>query len=209
MERITVYPDTPHLRTLASAINALEKGELAIYPTDTVYGIGCSIYKKKAIEQLYLIKGKSKFEHMSMLCNSIHQAADFVHISNTAYRILKRCFPGPYTIILPAKNCFSKLMLTRQKEVGVRIPGLAISQLLVEEMGHPILNTSVIFGEYKAGIELYSEFNTQNKYTNAASIMLDAGPLKEAGESTVFKINSMNEIEILREGKGDIDILYR
>lgn len=209
MERITVYPDTPHLRTLTSAIDALERGELVIYPTDTVYGIGCSIYKKRAIEQLYQIKGKSKFEHMSILCGSIHQAAEFVQISNTAYRILKRCFPGPYTIILPAKNCFSKLMLTRQKEVGVRISGLAICQLMVEELGFPILNTSVIYGKYETADEAYSEFDVSNEYTNAAGIMLDAGPLENAGVSTVFQINAMNEIEILREGKGEIDILYR
>lgn len=208
MERYPAHVETPHQRTLKRTVEALQQGELVIYPTDTVYGIGCSLYCKSAIDSLYKLKGKSKFEHMSILCSSIQQAAEYVRISNRTFRLLKKCFPGPYTIILEAKNNITKMMLSRQKEIGIRIPDTPLCQSLIEMLGHPILNTSVKSGESEDEHDVYASLSQPNPYTDAAAIFLDAGPLPGSGASTVLRI-IRDEIEVLREGKGSLDILHR
>ncbi len=139
---------------------------------------------------------------MSIICNSIQQASQYVRISNFEFRILKRCFPGPYTIILAATREIPKLMLVRKKEIGVRIPENLTCQMLVDGLGHPILNTSLNPDDYQE-----PELEIAEKYDHVAEIMLDAGPIPDSGESTVLKIFA-NEIEVLREGKGDLEILY-
>ena len=205
MIRHQIHIENPHTRIMARAVEALQSGGIIIYPTDTIYGIGCSIYKKNAIEKLYKIKGKSKFESMSMICGSIQQAAEYVHISTFTFRFLKKCFPGPFTIILQAKHQVAKLMLSRQKEIGIRIPDSQVCQLLVKELGHPILNTSLTTAEDDESF--YPDFGSDDHYTEAAEMMLDAGLLEEFIESTVLRIKE-SEIEIIREGKGDIERLF-
>ncbi len=204
MERYEVFAENPDSRVINEAVEKFKKGALIVYPTDTVYGIGCSVFNKNAIEKLYKLKGKSKFEPMSLICNSIQQASDFAKISNTTYRILKKCFPGPFTIVLEAKNGFTKLMLSRQKEIGIRIPDNFICQTLVEALGHPILNSSLIVSEHDG---LYENIEISDEFSQQAEIMLDVGPISGSGESTVLQIKE-NEIEILREGIGDINLLY-
>lgn len=208
MERYPAHVDTPHQRTLKQVVEALQRGELVIYPTDTVYGIGCSLYQKNAIDRLYKLKGKSKFDHMSILCSSIQQAAEYVRISNRTFRLLKKCFPGPYTIILEAKNNITKMMLSRQKEIGIRIPDTPLCQSLIEMLGHPILNTSVKTEDSEDEHDLYESLSQPNPFTEVASIFLDAGPLPGSGASTVLRMID-DEIEVLREGKGSLDVLYR
>jgi tRNA threonylcarbamoyl adenosine modification protein (Sua5/YciO/YrdC/YwlC family) len=202
MIRYEIHIENPHNRTINKAVETLQNGGIIIYPTDTVYGIGCSIFKKKAIEKLYKIKGKSKFDPMSMICSSIQQASEYVYIDNFTFRTLKKCFPGPFTIILKAKNQITKLMLSRQKEIGIRIPDCRVCEMLIEELGHPILNTSMI--DFEEDLSYYPEWDSRDQYTNSAELMLDAGPFSDALESTVLRIRD-SEIEILREGKGDIE----
>jgi len=186
MIRHQIYIENPHIRIIHRAVEVLKDGGIVIYPTDTVYGIGCSIFNKNAIERLYRIKGKSKFESMSMICASIQQASEYVHISNYTFRILKKCFPGPFTIILQAKHQIAKLMLSRQKEIGIRIPDSPLCQVLVDELKHPILNTSVTTPE--DDLVFYPDFDANDAYTEAAEMMLDAGPYYETIESTVARI---------------------
>lgn len=204
MVQFEIHNATPHTRIIQKAVDSLEKGGSIIYPTDTLYGVGCSIYKKSTIDRLYKIKGKSKFSPMSIICNSIQQISEYAHVSNSAFRILKRCLPGPFTIVLEARHGIAKLMLSRQKEVGVRIPDNPVCQMLVESLGHPILNTSLDL--YHEGYAPEDEALTQ-KFMDFADIMLDAGPLDDAAESTVVKIRR-DEVEVIREGKGDLDLLY-
>lgn len=203
MVRFEVHLETPHMRVIQKAVEALREGQLVVYPTDTVYGIGCSIYNKRAIEKMYRLKGKSKFEAMSLICDSIRQASKYVHISNYTYRILKRCFPGPFTIILPATREIPKLMLSRRKEIGIRIPESRICSLLVSHLEHPILNTSAGLSE---DYIVHGQHAFDNELFNDVDIFLDAGPLTDAQSSTVVSIVN-DELEILREGKGDIDLL--
>ncbi len=205
MLRLEIHNQNPQQRILSQAVDALKRGEIVIYPTDTTYGVGCSIFNKKAIEQLYRIKGKSKFDHMSMICSSIQQAADFVKISNDAFRLLKKCSPGPYTIILDAKKNIAKLMLSRQKEIGVRIPATPVCRDLVELLGHPILNTSYDPDVADFPNNLYNSFDENNPFTLTASVLLDAGPMVDGEHSTVIRFVN-DELELLREGKGAIDI---
>lgn len=201
MRHLKIFLENPQLRAVEEAREALENGGLIIYPTDTVYGIGCSIYHKKAIEKIYRLKGKSKFEPMSIICESIQQMARFARISNHAFKIIKHCTPGPYTFIMDATREIPRLMLSRRKEVGVRLPDSKICIALVRALGHPILNSSVsdhdvlLFNNPAGIVETYEK---------SVDVMLDGGKLADAGESTVIKLNDP-EVEILREGKGSLD----
>ncbi|MEL6823200.1 MAG: L-threonylcarbamoyladenylate synthase, partial [Calditrichota bacterium] len=132
----------PNARFINRAVEMLETGSVVLYPTDTVYGMGCSIYQKKALERLYRIKGKSPSDPMSLLCDSIQQASGFVKINNFAFKILKRCMPGPFTIILEATRETPKLLLGKKREIGIRIPDSETCRLLVEGLGHPLINSS-------------------------------------------------------------------
>ncbi len=203
MVRFEIHLTTPHQRLIHKAVEALQEGQIVVYPTDTVYGIGCSLYQKHAIEKLYRLKGKSKFEPMSIICNSIQQASHYVRISNYTFRILKRCFPGPFTIILPATREIPRLMLTRRKEIGIRIPDNQVCMQLVNELEHPILNTSAGLSE---NYLLHGQHDFNNELLNAVDIFLDAGPLPDKQGSTVVRIVN-DKLELIREGKGDIETL--
>ncbi len=206
MKRLPIHLENPQQRNLLQAVDALKNGELIIYPTDTNYGIGCSIFQKKAIEKLFNLKGKSKFDHVSMVCASIQQASDFVKISNQAFRLFKKCFPGPYTIIVPAKNNIPKLLLSRHKEIGVRIPDSPVSLALISGLGHPILNTTYEVDPLMTPEEVYYSFNDNNPFTQAVAVILDAGPMAANGQTTVIRFVA-DQLELLREGLGPVDHL--
>lgn len=201
MIRYKVFLENPNRRSIQKAVEALEQGKLIVYPTDTVYGIGCSIYQKNAIELIYQIKKKSKFDPMSLICSSITEASQYARISNFAFRILKRCLPGPYTFILPATREIPRLMLSRRKEVGIRIPKSNVCMALLEALGHPIINTSV----NQSSDELLNDpREIATRYNGWVDVLLDAGSLPDAQESTVISLMN-DEIVILREGKGEVE----
>ncbi|MEJ2636696.1 MAG: L-threonylcarbamoyladenylate synthase, partial [Calditrichia bacterium] len=143
MNRYFVHPENPNKRSVDKAIEVLENSGIIIYPTDTVYGIGCNLYDKRALERVYRLKGKSKFESMSLIVKDIRQASTYARISNQAYHTLRHCLPGPYTFILPATREIPKAMLSKRKEVGIRIPDNNVCHLIIEEFGNPLVNTSV------------------------------------------------------------------
>jgi tRNA threonylcarbamoyl adenosine modification protein (Sua5/YciO/YrdC/YwlC family) len=204
MIRYKVHLDNPHNRSIQKAVEALENSELIIYPTDTVYGIGCSINEKQAIEKIYWLKGKSKFEPMSIICASIQQASIYAKISNFSYKILRRCFPGSFTVVLEATREIPKLMLSRRKEIGIRIPDNKVTTEIVNGFGPAILNTSV---------NLYHEqiINDPDvifeEFDGKVQVMLDGGILPDAEESTVIRLVD-NTVEVIREGKGNLQNLY-
>lgn len=203
MIRYLVHPVNPHKRPIEKAVNALQNMELVIYPTDTIYGIGCSINSKRAIESIYRLKGKSKFEPMSIICSSIQQASQYAKISNFSYKILRRCFPGPFTVILEASREIPKLMLSKRKEIGIRIPNSNVTTELVNNLGHAILNTSVNFD----GSEVLNDpIIIAERFRDKIGIMLDAGILTDAQQSTVIRLVN-DEVEVVREGKGDLQAL--
>jgi len=203
MIRYRVHLENPHRRSIQKAIEALENGQLIIYPTDTVYGIGCSINNKSAIENIYRLKGKSKFDPMSIVCSSIRQASTYVKISNHAYKILRRCFPGPYTFILEATREIPRLMLSKRKEMGIRIPDNRVAIETVNVLGHAILNTSVNI----EGNEILNNPDAiADRFYRRVEIMLDGGILPDAEESTVISLVN-DSLEVIRAGKGDLQKL--
>ncbi|GAB4366806.1 MAG: L-threonylcarbamoyladenylate synthase [Calditrichia bacterium] len=204
MLRLKVHTANPHTRSIARAVEILENGGIIIYPTDTVYGIGCSIYNKHALERLYRIKGKSKFDPISIIVNDIHQASQFARISNFAYRILRRCYPGPYTFILPATREIPKIMLSKRKEVGIRIPNSRVCNALVEMSMKPLVNTSVNMAPDEI---LNDPYEIQQRYQNVVDLFLDAGWLPDPRESTVISLID-DTVEVLREGKGDVANIF-
>lgn len=204
MIRFKVYPDNPHKRAIEKALEILEDGGLIIYPTDTVYGIGCNLYRKSALEKLYHLKGKSKFDPVSIIVKDIQQSSQFVRISNYAYRVMKHCLPGPYTFILPATREIPRTMLSRRKEVGVRIPDSKVCGALLESFQRPVVNTSV---NLSADVLLNDPDEIERQYQHKVDLMLDVGWLPEAVESTVCSLID-DDLTILREGKGTVTKLF-
>ena len=141
---ISLDPDNPEIWYLIDAIDVIRKGGVMAYPTDTVYGLGCDLFDKKAIERIYQIKKMPKRKPLSFICSDLKHISEYAHISNKAYRLMKRLLPGPYTFILPATHKVPRLMLTKRRTVGIRIPDNKICMELLAQLGNPIISTSLI-----------------------------------------------------------------
>jgi len=143
---LQIHPENPQGRHVKTAVGILQNGGTIIYPTDTVYGIGCSIFNSSAIERIYLLKRQEKSKTFSFICSDLSHISEYAKVSNSAYRLMKQLIPGPYTFILPASRLkqLPKSMISKRKTVGIRVPKNPTCQLLVKELGHPILNASVL-----------------------------------------------------------------
>ncbi|MBD0776471.1 threonylcarbamoyl-AMP synthase [Maribacter sp. ANRC-HE7] len=203
-ELIKIYEENPNPKEIAKVIKVLRKGGLIIYPTDTVYGLGCDITNTRALEKIARIKGvKLAKSNWSFICADLSNLSDYVRqIDTSTFKILKRALPGPYTFILPGSSNLPK-DFKKKKTVGIRIPDNAIAQTLVRELGNPIVSTSIYdedeLLEYTTDPELIYE-----KWNNLVDIVIDGG-YGDNVASTVIDL-SEEEPEILREGKGSIDI---
>ncbi|MBN2364798.1 MAG: threonylcarbamoyl-AMP synthase [Calditrichaeota bacterium] len=204
MLRFHIHLKNPHKRIIMNAVEVLQNGGLIIYPTDTVYGIGCDLYNKGALQRIYTLKKKSKFDPVSIIVKDIQQASLYARISNYAFKIMKHCLPGPYTFILPSTREIPKTMLSKRKEVGIRIPDNEVCHTLIENMNHPLVNTSVNMNPDEL---LNDPEEIERRYQNSVDMMLDADWLHEAHESTVVSLIN-DEVVILREGKGDVQKLF-
>jgi len=203
-EFIKIYNENPNQKAIDQVVKVLKNGGLVIYPTDTIYGLGCDITNNKALEKIALIKGvkleKAKF---SFICNNLSHLSDYVkQIDSTTFKILKRALPGPYTFILPGSNNLPKVF-KKKKTVGIRIPDNTIIRTLVENLGNPIVSTSIRDDdeilEYTTDPELIFE-----KWGNLVDVVIDGG-FGDNQASTVIDLT--NDPMVLREGKGSIDIL--
>ena len=204
-EFIKIYEENPNPKEIKKVVNVLRKGGLVIYPTDTVYGLGCDITNTKALEKIAHIKGiKLEKANWSFLCADLSNLSDYVRQIDTAtFKILKRALPGPYTFLLPGNNNLPKVF-KKKKTVGIRVPDNAIAKALVEELGNPIVSTSIHdedeMLEYTTDPSLIYE-----KWENLVDIVIDGG-YGDNVASTVIDLSG-DEPEIIREGKGSIDIL--
>ncbi|MCD4784371.1 MAG: threonylcarbamoyl-AMP synthase [Candidatus Eremiobacteraeota bacterium] len=196
---ISLDPDNPEVWYLIDAVEILRKGGVAVFPTDTVYGLGCDLSKKKSIERLYQIKKMPRRKPLSFICSDLKDIAKYAHVSNMAYRLMKRLLPGPYTFILPATHKVPRLMLTNRRTVGIRVPDNKICIELVQQLGNPIISTSLILDEDEPISDPFEIFDT---YGNQIDLVIDGGVLR-AERSTVVDLTN-NSPEIIREGKGDI-----
>ena len=201
-EIIKIYEDKPSEAAIKKVVAVLKDGGLVIYPTDTVYGLGCDITNSRALEKLAKIKGiKLEKANFSFVCSSLSNLSDYVkQIDTSTFKILKRALPGPYTFILPGNNDLPK-EFRKKKTVGIRVPDHHIPQLIVEKLGHPIASTSIKDDddviEYSTDPELIAE-----KYNNLVDIVIDSG-YGDNVPSTIVDLTS-GEPEILRQGKGEI-----
>jgi tRNA threonylcarbamoyl adenosine modification protein (Sua5/YciO/YrdC/YwlC family) len=187
-----------------NAVHVLQNGGLIIYPTDTVYGIGCSLYNKSALERLYHLKKKSKFDPISIIVKDIQEASRYARISNHSFRLLKHCLPGPFTFILPSSKEIPKIMLSKRKEVGIRIPDNKVCTTILENFDYPIVNTSA---NLTADESLNDPDKIQKYFEHQVDLMLDADWLPDAQESTVIDLTG-DEMSILRKGKGNPEMIF-
>lgn len=198
---IKIHAKNLSSRQIKTVVECLYDGGIIIYPTDTVYGLGCDIFKSKAVEKIALIKGiKKEKANFSFICHDLSQLSDYTKpISNEIYKLMKTSLPGPFTFILNANNKVPKLFQSKKKSVGIRIPDNNIISEIVKELGNPIMSTSIHdedeIIEYTTDPELIHE-----KYKNIVDIVIDGG-YGDNEASTIVDCTT-DEIMILREGKG-------
>lgn len=201
---IKLYPNNPNEKQLAEVVACLRNGGIIIYPTDTVYGLGCDIYQAKAIEKLCKIRNiNPEKANLSFICADLSHLSDFVKpIDNAVFRVLKHALPGPFTFILNANNKVPKLMHSNKKTVGIRVPDNDIARSIVKLLGNPIVSTSIHDDdevvEYSTDPELIYE-----KYKDLVDMVIDGG-YGELQASTVVDYTS-DEPVIVRQGKGDFE----
>lgn len=200
MERIELHGTSLNIRIVDTAVSLLRNGGLIIYPTDTVYGIGCDITNKAAVERIYRVKGVDKHKPMSFVCSDIKDISKYAKISTVNYRYLKRYLPGPYTFILPGTKEAPKILISKQKTVGIRIPDHALTLAIVQELGNPIISTSVNLSEtsFASDPQEFSAF-----YEGKVELILDSGPTW-AEPSSVIDMTNDDELVIIRDGQGDV-----
>lgn len=195
---IEVDPINPEPRKIRRAVEALQAGEVIAYPTDTVYGLGCDLFNKKAIDRLYQIKGMKKSQLLAFVCADLSDVARWAVVDNHVYRILKRYLPGPYCFILDATREVPKLVQSQRKTVGVRVPDHAVATALVRELGHPIISSTAARDDGDAHVdprELEADFK-------GVSLVIDAGTTGIEPTSVVDLTPDVPKV--IRAGAGDV-----
>ncbi len=200
---LRIYEENPNPKDIQAVVEALRKGAIVIYPTDTIYGIGCDINNSRAVETIARIKNiNTKKEHLSFVCYDLSQISEYTKIlDNNTFKMMKRNLPGPFTFIVNANSNVPKLFKNNKKTVGIRVPNNNIIRALVQELGNPILSTSVHDDdeiiEYTTDPELIYE-----KYQNMVDIVIDGG-YGDNNPSTVVDC-TQGGFEIIRQGKGEL-----
>jgi len=201
---LSIHPVTPETRVIRKAAEVLAAGGIVIYPTDTVYGIGCSIENKNAIERIYLIKRQRVDKPFSFVCSDLTHISEYAHVSNAAFKIMKHLVPGAYTFILPATRMqqLPKILVSKRKTIGVRVPDSQATLGIVKELGHPILSTSVTDDQ---GSVLHDPEEIKSRYKNLVDLILDGGMLPSE-QSTVLDLTGDDPV-VIRKGAGDTSLL--
>lgn len=203
---IKIYPENPNPKTIEQVVEVLRNGGIIIYPTDTIYGLGCDITNQKAIERICRLRGiKPDKAQFSFVCSDLSHISDYIKpIDTNVFRVLKKALPGPYTFIFNANNHVPKLLSSKKKTVGIRVPDNSIAQEIVKVLGNPILSTSIRDDddvlEYSTDPELIQE-----KYQDTVDIVIDGGYGGNVA-STVIDCTS-GDLEVIREGKGSLEDL--
>ncbi len=198
-----IYPDNPNEREILRAVEILRDGGLIIYPTDTIYAIGCDALNQRAVEKICKLKGVDpRKSNLSIICYDLSNISHYAKVSNTSFKVMKKNLPGPFTFILPATNELPKIFKQR-KEVGIRVPDNNIIRQIVNELGNPVLSMTVRDDrdmiEYTTDPELIDE-----KYENIVDMVIDGG-YGAIVPSTV--VNCLDDsFEIIRQGKGHLHL---
>lgn len=201
---LKVHTENPQGRHITHAVEILRNDGIIIYPTDTVYGIGCSIYSKIAIEQIYQIKNQNPSKPFSFVCSDLSHISEYAVVSNPAYRVMKHLIPGPFTFILPASRLkqLPKSLMSKRKTVGIRVPNNKIALAIVKELGHPILSASVTDD---AGFVINNPEIIRQEFENRVDLIIDGG-INISEPSTVLDFTEEPPV-VVREGAGDVSEL--
>ncbi len=198
---IKINPQNPQLRLINKVVQVLKRDGVVVYPTDTNYGIGCDIMNKKAIERIYQLKQRDKSKPFSFICSGLNNISLYAKVSNYAYKTMRRLLPGPYTFILEGSRLVPKIMLTKRKTAGIRVPKNNICLALVEQLGNPIITTSATMPD---GSVLNDASLIHDVFKHRIDVVIDGDIVPGKPSSVISLIN--DEPEVLREGLGDISI---
>ncbi|HOC58620.1 MAG: threonylcarbamoyl-AMP synthase [Syntrophaceae bacterium] len=197
---LSINSQNPQIRLIKKAVDVLKDGGVIIYPTDTVYGMGCDLSNKRGIERIYEIKKRSKKRPLSFVCADLKHISQYARVSDYAYKTMKRFLPGPYTFILEASRLVPKIILPKRPTTGIRVPDNQICLSLIRELGQPIISTSVQSPE---GEDLGNPALIQEYFGRIVDLIIDGGMIKPEPSSVISLVD--DNIELLRIGKGDVN----
>ncbi|MBX3007287.1 MAG: threonylcarbamoyl-AMP synthase [Melioribacteraceae bacterium] len=204
MEYYELHPINPQIRFINKAVEVLREGGVIIYPTDTVYGIGCDIFNRDALDRVYQIKQDAGTKLFSFICPDLKDIAKYAKVSDYAYKMMKKLLPGPYTFVLQASKEVPKKLWTKRETVGIRIPDHNVALMLAKELGNPIISTSVT---NRKGDVLVNPLEIQSIFNNQVDLMLASGAL-DGNPSSIIDLSG-EDPEIIREGAGDVSMFYQ
>ncbi len=198
---VNINPQNPQLRLIGKVVEILKSGGIVVYPTDTYYGIGCDLMNPRAIERIYQLKRRDKSKPFSFICSDLTNISHYAKVSNYAYRTMKRLLPGPYTFILEGSKLVPKIMLTKRKTAGIRVPANEICLSLVRELGHPIITTSAATAE---GESFHDASLIHDHFGKQVDAVIDGSPVSGEPSSVVSLIDDTPQI--IRRGAGDVSL---
>lgn len=195
---LPINPTTPQLRLIRNVVETLKQGGVIVYPTDTIYGIGCDIFNRKGVKKIYQIKQRDPRKPFSFICSDLSEVSNYAQVSNFAFKIMKRYLPGPYTFVLEASRVVPDLLTTKQKTVGIRIPDNPIALQIVRELGHPLVTTSA---NLSGDASLSDPVEIEKTLGRQLDLVVDGGNLSGDPSTVISLVN--DQVEVLREGVGD------
>jgi tRNA threonylcarbamoyl adenosine modification protein (Sua5/YciO/YrdC/YwlC family) len=198
---ITINPKNPQPRLIRKVVEVLEEGGVIGYPTDTIYGVGCDLFKPEAIRKIHRLKKMEGKKPLSFICSDLKDISRYAYVSNYAYKMMKRLLPGAYTFVLKATKLVPKIAMTKQSTVGIRIPDNKICLSLVRELGHPIISTSV----YKPDESLFNDpAEIEERFGKHLDLVIDGGVIV-AEHSSIINLTD-DFPKVIRKGKGDVNL---
>jgi tRNA threonylcarbamoyl adenosine modification protein (Sua5/YciO/YrdC/YwlC family) len=197
---LKINPQNPQPRQIDKVVQVLKQGGVIAYPTDTCYGLGCDIMNKKAIEKVYQIKQLDKKQPFSFICSDLTNISQYAKVTNYAYKTMKRLLPGPYTFILDGSKLVPKIMLTKRKTAGIRVPNHPICLQIIKKLGNPIISTSITRPDHTM---LNEPFLIDEYLGKRIDAVIDGGLVPGEPSSIISLID--DEPEVLREGLGDVE----
>jgi tRNA threonylcarbamoyl adenosine modification protein (Sua5/YciO/YrdC/YwlC family) len=200
---VDIILKNPDQRCIDLAVEKLRDGGIICYPTDTVYGLGASIRNKRAVEKISRIKSIANQKLLSFICKDLKDISSYAYVSNRAYKIMRRCLPGPYTFILPATSETPKRLSQKRRTVGIRIPDSILCKTMVDQLGLPILSTSVPAGPNEI---LNDPYEIERRFGDKLDLILNGGILVSKPSTVVDLTN--HEPVIIRKGAGDTALIY-
>jgi tRNA threonylcarbamoyl adenosine modification protein (Sua5/YciO/YrdC/YwlC family) len=199
---VEINPLTPEPRKIRRAVDALRDGEIIAYPTDTVYGLGCDLFNKKAVDRLYQLKGMSRSQQLAFVCRDLAEITTYAVVHDREYRVLKQCLPGPYCFILESTREVPRIVQTPRKHVGIRVPNHAVALALVAELGHPIISSTAA----RPHAEPHVDPREIDMDFPGLALVLDGGPGGPL-PTTVVDLTT-DPPAVVREGAGDASAFH-